>query len=121
VSENQLARFLRANREKLRLTQADVLERLATYHRYSPAAIVHWESGRSLPPIDDPRFVRILASALDVSEVEILIAAGLLTTDPNGDLSDDILDALRKMSPAKQRQVMRLIRALDDEGDASTQ
>ena len=72
-----LGQFLRLQRIKLGLTQQDVAVRLAQYGlQFNRTSVTHWERGRFMPPIDDPKFVRTLAEILEVTEEEIMQAAG---------------------------------------------
>lgn len=84
--------YLKQKRLQRRLTQADVLRELAQRgaKHYTDTVVTHWEKNRAMPPLQDPKFVRMLADILGVSNNEILEAAGFALD------SEEPADALRK-------------------------
>ncbi len=116
---NELAVFLEKRRRMLKLSRADLAERL-TQNGYecTEGAINHWEHGRANVPIEDPVFARALAVSLDVPPSELIKASGVLDVSP--DLIDNILARfspltlrlLKEASPKEIKKVEALIRTL---------
>ena len=113
--------YLRTKRESRMLRQQDVLDSLAErgLRKYAHTAIIHWEKNRTLPPIHDPKFVKALADILDVTEAEILNAAGFSLQDTAPDeLPPDIIKMLRTATPKQRQQIKKMMQLMLEGADA---
>src|SRR5690348_1701362 len=110
VQTKTLGQFIREHRVSLQLRQEDVVEALVNrgQRRYNQTAIAAWELDRTLPPIHDPGFVRALAAILQVSEAEILRAAGFSVTQ-SSDLPPEIVERLKRATPAQLAKITALL------------
>lgn len=73
--------FLRHRREKLGISQAEVAERLSDHgEETSSARVGHWETGRNKPPLEDLRFRRALALALEMDANSMMTELGYVTS-----------------------------------------
>jgi transcriptional regulator with XRE-family HTH domain len=119
VQTKTLGQFIREHRVTLQLRQEDVVEALVNrgQRRYNQTAIAAWELDRTLPPIHDPGFVRSLAAILQVSETEILRAAGFSVTQ-SSDLPPEIIERLKRATPSQLAKIAALLDLIiDDKSD----
>lgn len=82
--------YLKKRRAYLGITQHDLATRLsANGYKYADSSVAFWETGRGLPPLNDPGFMRALANALEVSTLSLLEEAGFFESGEllNGDLT----------------------------------
>lgn len=78
MSANKVGVYLKNRRKTLNLTQEDLSGRLASYgHKYAVSTIGWWETGRGLPPLNDPLFIEALAVSLEVSVNSLLQNLGI--------------------------------------------
>ena len=109
--------FIRLHRKQQNLTQSDLVRELAQRGTklYNDVSAVHWEKGRAMPPISDPKFVKALADVLGVSESEILAAAGFsLDANAPDELPPDIEQMLRSATPAQRKKALAMLRLMLD-------
>jgi transcriptional regulator with XRE-family HTH domain len=72
--------------------------------------ISNWETGRSTPPFDDPKFVRALANALRISVIDVLSLAGYeLSVDKDKESARRAADIVNQLSQEKQRLALRIL------------
>jgi len=113
--------FLKKRRKELGLTQQDLTDRLASYgYEGTHSRVGHWEKGRNLPPIGDPKFREVLALALEISVNNMLIQMGYEVTDD--DRSGPALTAanlVERMTPEMQRLAIEQLKALANYGSQS--
>ncbi len=78
----KISEFLKARRQELRISQADLAMRLTLRGLgTTKASVGHWETERNNPPIEDPAFRVALASSLEVDVNEMMVALGFVITD----------------------------------------
>ena len=114
--EFKIGQFIRQRRNSQQLTQADLAQQLGDYgqKRYNPSTIAYWEKGKTMPPIDDPQFVKVIAKILGVTEGAVLEAAGfaLQDSDPPDELPEETLEILRHATPEELDKVLAMMRLL---------
>jgi transcriptional regulator with XRE-family HTH domain len=107
--------FLRQRREKLGITQAEVANRLSDHgEETSSARVGHWETGRNKPPLEDLRFRRSLALALEMDVNSMMAELGYVTADEEysseARLAAEIVDQL----PTEGRELaIEILRTLE--------
>jgi transcriptional regulator with XRE-family HTH domain len=114
----EIDQFLRQRLEELDLSLADLETRLNLYgHKVTKAAIGHWLTGRTRPPIKDRAFVEILAAALEMSVNEMLVKMNLIVLhDMHNPTSQRIAELVDRLPPDKQDLALRLIEQLAKSG-----
>ena len=77
------------------------------------ATISRWETDRNRPPIEQPHFVKALAEVLNLTEADILAAAGfgVLTAVP-ANLPAEALEMIGKMTTEQIRALFDYIRLM---------
>lgn len=106
MNEAQLGDYIAARRRALRLTQAEISERLQSYGvERSASAIANWETGKQSIPIE---ILPALANALEEqSVVQLYALAGVLANLPGA----EIVRLLDRLSPAERARWVRIIEA----------
>lgn len=95
----KISEFLKARRQELRISQADLASRLTLRGQDTlKASIGHWETERSNPPIRDYEFRLALASALEMDVNEMMAVLGFIIADTDRSTdarrAADIIDRL---------------------------
>ncbi|MDX2161166.1 MAG: helix-turn-helix transcriptional regulator [bacterium] len=95
-------------------TQGELAARLQLAgFNYTPAAVSHWENNVRQPPFRKPEFTRTLARILNVSETELLKAAGYKVERAlHTDVGERIAYLVDGMPPDKQQIALRIIESL---------
>ncbi len=90
-----VGRYIKQRRATLNITQNDLASRLKTQgFKYAVSSIAFWETERGLPPMNDPQFVRALATALEVPTALLMEATGFF--EPGEILTGDDLSPLER-------------------------
>lgn len=106
VPRKSYGRLIREAREAARKDHAWVAERVGR----SVSTVRRWEDGEDKPSIDS---INTLVSILPLSAEELVLAMGLnLNPPPIARLPRALVDALVRLGPADQRQVLRIARGL---------
>lgn len=78
----KISEFLKARRQELRISQADLATRLTLRGQdTTKASIGHWETDRNQPPLKDPEFRLALASALEIDVNQMMAILGFVVTE----------------------------------------
>lgn len=119
--KSMLGDFIRRRRLELNnMTQADLTQRLNQLgFGYSVQTVGHWETGRAAVPLDQTQetrgeeitFLAALSSALEVSPLRVLAAAGYLNP---ADLKFDVetyefAQLFESASPSQRKIVKQLL------------
>ena len=105
--------WIKERRKQLDITQEDLLARLsADGFPFTGATISNWETGRHMPPLDNPFFVSALASALKMTVLGVFVAAGY---DIKNEYSPHALkgaDLIEKMPPHQRETAVGILEQL---------
>lgn len=105
--------WLKMLRENARLTQDELAARLQLQGQdVSRASISHWETGRYEPPMRDARFRRALATSLEISITDLLIAAGFEYVTEFSDVAGKAAQIVESLPPDRQDLALRLLEQL---------
>jgi transcriptional regulator with XRE-family HTH domain len=111
----EFGKYLKERRELIGLSQREVAEFLTQFGYPSSAARISlWESGKREPTgLQDPGFMRVLASALEIDLVTLLGAVGYVT--PSEDLptlARQAAEIVVSLGPEYQMIAIRILRVL---------
>ena len=105
--------WLKRRRSELKMSQEELVAKLQlTGFDMSRTTVSGWETGRFNPPIDNPPFRMALASILQMSIAEMLLAAGYeieIEHTPRGHRGASIIDNL---PPERQKLALDLLDVL---------
>lgn len=110
MNDTSLGDYIASRRRALRLTQAEISERLMSYGvDRSASAIANWETGKQVIPIE---ILPALAGALEEKSVVKLYAfAGVLANLPGA----DIVRLMDRLTDDERIRITRMIEAYANE------
>lgn len=106
-------KVIRERRIQLGITQNDLADRLAALgHETSYSRISHWETGRNTPPVEDRDFRLALASALEISEVEMMRRFGFVVESHYSEIAERAAAIVDRLTDEKKEIAMKLLETL---------
>lgn len=107
--------FLRRRLRVLGISLSELEARLNLYgHKVTKAAIGHWVTGKTKPPLKDREFVEILARALEMSAGEMLEQLGFVGSDEDWSPTvQRIASIVNHLPPDRQQLALKLIEQLE--------
>lgn len=105
--------WLKELRKRANLTQDDLAAQLQTMgYDYSRSSVNNWEHNKNLPPMDDPKFVRVLARVLKVSIPMLLKSAGFELDAQHSETAERVAAIIDTMTDEKKQLALRLVETL---------
>ena len=81
-----IGHYIRTRRNVLDITQQDLADRLAERgHKFAKSTIGWWETGRSVPPIHESKFMSALAASLEVTLSALVEGIGMYDFEVESD------------------------------------
>ena len=111
--------WIKARRERLGINQEELATRLQLNgFTYTRASISHWEVGRNQPPLEDPEFRQVLATALKLSVIEMLQMAGYEIADDDQTTDElRVVSIMKQLTPARRKLAVGILEQLLREGE----
>ena len=118
--DNAMENFIRKRMDELGLSLSDVERELNLRgYKVTRAAIGHWASDNPKtmrkPPLKDPSFIEAFATALKVSDTELLEMAGLVRhASDTSKIANEIADIVKHLPIEQQKLALKLVKQLNN-------
>lgn len=107
--------WLKNLRKNVGLTQEELAIRLQNMgYDYSRSSVNNWERATNHPPLDDPKFVHVLAKALKISTPMLLSRAGFELDVKHSDLAERMAVLMDSLPDEKKELALKLVEALSE-------
>lgn len=109
----QFSDLIKTRRISLGLTQDELAEKMtALGYQIQYTGISHWETGRTMPPLQNDVFRSALSLALEMTEVEIMRALGFRVESDHSPAGERAAALIDQMTPDQQERALKILEAL---------